>query len=235
MEYVEVARAESERGEVVLRERHDPDDPTAVPVLELRVNGAFVMDTHETSTERQLAAAALTHVERPRAVVIGGLGLGFTLHEVLADHPSNGSSWSRSRTRWCGGCGTGRSPTAPPCSPTTGCTSSSPTSGQRSSEATPESYDLVLLDVDNGPGYLVYQDNASLYESTFLAEVATALRPGGALVVWSSDESPDLAEAMRVVFGDVTPIPYDVSLLQQGGQARDERYWLYLSRREHGG
>ena len=102
-------------------------------------------------------------------------------------------------------------------------------------EATPESYDLVLLDVDNGPGYLVYQDNAPLYESTFLAEVATALRPGGALVVWSSDESPDLAEAMRVVFGDVTPIPYDVSLLQQGGRARDERYWLYLSRREHGG
>ena len=30
MEYVEVARAESGRGEVVLRERHDPEDPTAV-------------------------------------------------------------------------------------------------------------------------------------------------------------------------------------------------------------
>ena len=36
MEYVEVARAESGRGEVVLRRRHDPEDPTAAPVLELR-------------------------------------------------------------------------------------------------------------------------------------------------------------------------------------------------------
>ena len=86
MEYVEVARAESERGEVVLRERRDPDEPTAAPVLELRVNGVFVMDTHETSTERQLAAAALAQVGRPHDVLIGGLGLGFTLHEVLADH-----------------------------------------------------------------------------------------------------------------------------------------------------
>ena len=31
MEYVELARAETERGEVVLRERRDPDDPRAVP------------------------------------------------------------------------------------------------------------------------------------------------------------------------------------------------------------
>ena len=43
------------------------------------------MDTLETSTERALASAALAVVENPRAVVVGGLGLGFTMHEVLAD------------------------------------------------------------------------------------------------------------------------------------------------------
>ena len=79
-----MARALSPRGEVVLRERRDPDDGSP-GVLELRVNGVFVMDTRETSSERGLATAALAEVEDPRAVLVGGLGLGYTAHEVLAD------------------------------------------------------------------------------------------------------------------------------------------------------
>jgi hypothetical protein len=77
MEYVEIARAESERGELVLRERRNQ---AAAAALELRVNGIFVMDTLETSTERALASAALAVVENPRSVIVGGLGLGFTMH-----------------------------------------------------------------------------------------------------------------------------------------------------------
>jgi hypothetical protein len=67
VEYVETARAESERGELVLRERRpDPDDPAGSggpTVLELRVNGVFVMDTREHASERALAEAALATVE----------------------------------------------------------------------------------------------------------------------------------------------------------------------------
>ena len=47
-----LARATSERGEVVLRGYDEPGHP---PVLELRVNGVFVMDTRETTTEIALA------------------------------------------------------------------------------------------------------------------------------------------------------------------------------------
>ena len=81
-EYVEVARAESERGEVVLRRRIEE---RAADALELRVNGVFVMDTRETASETELAAAALELVEHPRRVVVGGLGLGYTAQRVLAD------------------------------------------------------------------------------------------------------------------------------------------------------
>src|ERR671920_332427 len=89
-EYVELARATSERGEVVLRERREAaQDPTAgargPAVLELRVNGVFVMDSLETSTEQALATAALAQVDEPRDVLVGGLGLGFTTHAVLMD------------------------------------------------------------------------------------------------------------------------------------------------------
>ena len=79
---VEIARAETERGEVVLRRR---TSDAAADVVELRVNGVFVMDTLETTSEIELAAQALDLVDAPAAVLIGGLGLGFTLQRVLAD------------------------------------------------------------------------------------------------------------------------------------------------------
>ena len=170
-------------------------------------------------------------VGRPHAVVIGGLGLGFTLREVLADHAVERVvvveiedalvQWMRD----------GTIPHGPALLADERLQLVVADIRMAISEATPSSYDLVLLDVDNGPGYLVYEENAPLYQRTFLAEVAKALRPGGALVVWSADESADLADAMESVFGAVTPIPYDVTLLHPGGRARDERYWLYLSRR----
>ncbi len=230
MEYVELARAESERGEIVLRERHDPDveGPAAI---ELRVNGVFVMDTLETSTERQLAATALARVDEPRSVVVGGLGLGFTLHEVLADGRVESVvvveiedalvQWMRD----------GTIPHGPAFFADERVHLVVADIRTAMAEATPEAHDLVLLDVDNGPGYLVHEDNAELYQEPFLRQVSTALRPGGSIVVWSSDEAPVLAEAMHTVFGSVAPVPYDVALTQGGGGSRAERYWLYLSRR----
>ena len=50
--YAEIARATSPRGELVLRRRSNHG---AADVVELRVNGVFVMDTLETSTEIELA------------------------------------------------------------------------------------------------------------------------------------------------------------------------------------
>ena len=72
-EYVEVARAESERGELVLR-RRDRGARGRCPGA--RVNGVFVMDTRETSSEIELAAAALELVEDPRDVVVADSGSG---------------------------------------------------------------------------------------------------------------------------------------------------------------
>ena len=72
------------------------------------------MDTHETVTERRSPTAALAQVERPRAVLIGGLGLGFTAARgARRPRGSSGSSWSRSRTRWCGWMRDGTIPARP--------------------------------------------------------------------------------------------------------------------------
>lgn len=226
VEYTEVARAESPRGEIVLRERRDPGaGPNAPVVLELRVNGVFVMDTFETSSEKGLATAALKQVESPRNVVIGGLGLGFTLHEVLADQRVEKLvvvevedalvQWMRD----------GTVPHGPSYLADERVTVMTADIRIAMAEATPAAYDLVLLDVDNGPGFLVYDDNEAIYQREFLQQVKGALRPGGALVIWSAAESPTLQAEMEQVFGESVAVPYDVTL-----QSRDEHYWIYLAR-----
>ena len=222
MEYVEIARAESERGELVLRERREPGSPTTI---ELRANGVFVMDTLETSTEMALADAALALVDDPRQVLVGGLGLGFTLHRVLADHRVERCTvveiepallrWMRDGTIPHGPGMLADQRAHPVVADIT----------EALDEATDASYDLVLLDVDNGPGYLVHDSNAAVYEVPFLTHVRRLLRSGGVLAIWSADRSPALEETMQEVFGNAEAHAYDVTL-----QGREENYWLHVAR-----
>lgn len=231
MEYVEVARAESDRGEVVLRQRRDPAQPEGPTVLELRVNGVFVMDTLETTTEQQLAAAALKQVDEPRSVVIGGLGLGFTLHEVLADHRVEHVAVVEiegALVRWMR---EGTIPHGPGFLADERVRVVEADIRTAIAEATPQAHDLVLLDVDNGPDFLVHEGNAEVYGAPFLAQVRETLRPGGSVAVWSSTESEPLGAALREAFGDCGAVPYDVALTQPEGRTRDTQYWLYLARR----
>jgi spermidine synthase len=223
-EYVEVARESSPRGEVVLRARHEEDGTE--PVLELRVNGVFLMDTRETSSEEQLATVALAEVGSPRAVLVGGLGLGFTAHAVLSDRRVERLvvvELEECLVRWMRD---GTVPHGPSHLADERLTVVSADIRQAVAEAAATSYDLVLLDLDNGPGQLVHEGNAAVYTPEFLGAVADVLRPGGAVVVWSAAESPQLADDLAAVFGAATPIPIDVRL-----QGRVETYWLYLARR----
>jgi spermidine synthase len=93
-------------------------------------------------------------------------------------------------------------------------------------ESAAESFDLVLLDVDNGPQFLVFQDNAAIYESAFLEDARRVLRPGGVLMVWSSAESERLAATLRQVFGESRSEACPVLL-----QGREDHYWLYSAHR----
>lgn len=202
-------------GDLVLRRR---DDDT----MELRAGGVFVMDTAETSTERALASRALDLHPSPARVLVGGLGLGFTVEAVLADprvrrvevveiEPAL-VSWMRE----------GVVPHGPAllADPRVVVIVADVALALR--DAVPSSYDLVLLDVDNGPGYLVHDGNRGLYEAPALEAARRATRPGGMVVVWSAARAPELEATMAGVFGRVEALPYPVDL-----QGRDETYWLY--------
>lgn len=186
--------------------------------VELRVNGVFVMDDVETSSERALAQSVLDY--GARAILVGGLGLGFTARELLADpavtrvtvaeiHPEI-AGWMRD-----------------------GVIAGADLFDDRRFDLRPGdvrdivasapagSLDAILLDVDNGPDFLVYEDNAGLYQSDFIGVCATRLAAGGHLSLWSQADSARLREVLGEHFASVTAESRPVRL-----QGHDENYFI---------
>lgn len=228
-EYTEIARATGPTGELVLRRRADDrgDDGTTI---ELRANGVFVMDTVETASERAMATASLSASRvsgrQPTRVLVGGLGLGFTLGEVLRDPFVEQVTVVEIEPALVGWMRDGTVPHGPALLSDDRVTVVVADVADALRGAGPASYDLVLLDVDNGPGYLVHDTNAELYEAPLLGIVREKLADGGTLVIWSAFEEPELPLEMQQVFGSCRAIEVPVDL-----QGRDEAYWLYAATR----
>lgn len=225
VDIVEIARAESARGEVVLRRR---TSGVGADVIELRVNGVFVMDTLETGTEIELAGAALALVPDPRDVVVGGLGLGFTAQRVLADTRVERVMVVEIEESLVGWMRNGTIPHGPALLADQRLKIVNADILMAIAEAR-STYDLILLDVDNGPGYLVHDDNVRVYEQSFLARCGELLNPHGALAIWSAAAAPELLAAMTAVFGEADEQKHDVLL-----QDRPESYYLYVARQAVG-
>ena len=68
-------------------------------------------------------------------------------------------------------------------------------------------YDLIALDTDNGPQWLIKADNARLYEAGGLRLIAGALRPEGVVVFWSPERYEEFEAALQDSFGRVTAEP----------------------------
>jgi spermidine synthase len=192
--------------------------------LELRVNGVFVMDDDGAASEQALATVGMAAVVSPRRVLVGGLGLGFTLRAVLEDPRVEQVTvvelepvlvhWLR--------CGLAPGGAAALEDPRVSVLVADVADAVTA--AATGAYDLALLDVDNGPDFLVHDANADLYRVPFLQACRRMLDGRGALVVWSMSESRALADRLRAVFGQVRTRPCPVRL-----GARDESYWLHVA------
>lgn len=64
-------------------------------------------------------------------------------------------------------------------------------------EGPPEHFDAILLDVDNGPVPMTQGANGRLYTAEGLSVLHDRLRPGGALVVWSAEDFPRFTERLK--------------------------------------
>src|SRR5688500_888039 len=193
--------------DVVVRRRADG-------ALELRVNGVFVMDDVETTSERRLAEVVLDHGARD--VLVGGLGLGFTVRTLLAESRVRRVVVAELHAEVVVAAGL----VDPRLDVVIG-------DVRDLVAAQPDaSADAVLLDVDNGPDSLVHVGNVAVYGDAFAAECARVVRPGGTLAVWSMADSASLRATLGAHLVDVEAERVPVRL-----QGRDEAYWILTARR----
>ena len=64
-------------------------------------------------------------------------------------------------------------------------------------EASPGGFDAIMLDVDNGADAITTAGNARLYHDAGIRTAAAALRPGGRLAYWSAERDPGFVAALR--------------------------------------
>ncbi|MDP3920977.1 MAG: spermidine synthase [Candidatus Omnitrophota bacterium] len=178
-------------GKEICLYKHDED-------YSITVGNAELMSSRAHGSEEALAELACKRIEnqeKPR-VLIGGLGMGFTLRAALDRLPVKAqvvvAELVPAVVRW------NRGPLAG--------LAGRPLSDKRVSireadaaemiQAGPARYNAIMLDVDNGPGAVTRTDNDWFYSLKGLYAIFAALRPKGVLATWSA--GPDAAFTARM-------------------------------------
>jgi spermidine synthase len=158
-----------------------------------------LMNSRLSGSEAALATLAAKRIERVAkpVVLIGGLGMGFTLraalgifgskaHILVAELVPDVVAWARG-----------------PMADIFGGSLDDPRVEIREVDVAqlieryPLTFDAILLDVDNGPEGLTRKANDALYDVTGLKIAHTALRRGGVLAVWSSAPHPKFSKRLQ--------------------------------------
>ncbi|WP_310911596.1 spermidine synthase family protein [Lipingzhangella rawalii] len=176
-------------GELVLREVDGQ--------YEIIADGMFLMDTRDGRSERAMVSAGLRALPRGRVgvrVLVGGLGVGFTARAAL-DEPSvdhvHVLELEPRVIAWHQGplaAGAGHLLAEDRC--LIECADLVAWLDAAGSVPETAGYDLVCLDVDNGPDWTLRTANAWLYGDDALERLRAVTRPGGVVAFWSSAPAP---------------------------------------------
>ena len=184
----------------------------------IMVNARTLMSSRMHGSEEALATIACRRartLEQPR-VLVGGLGMGFTLRATLDLLPPDALvrvvelvpavvEWNRGLL---------------------GAIAGHPLKDPRvrvevgdvgfTLRAHPGGFDAILLDVDNGPAALTTLANHGLYDNGGVAAAYAALRIGGALAVWSAWDDRKFEQRLRF-HGFVAQVDRVRARLKKGG------------------
>jgi len=187
----------------------------------IRLDGQELMGSRMHAAEEKLAVLASERIRghKKPCILIGGLGMGYTLAAALALLPRNGRAvvaelvpqvveWNRGPLRHLAG---------------------RPLDDPRVSVRTADvaqiirkgagSYDAILLDVDNGPYGLKQGVNDGLYSHAGLQAARAALRPSGVLAVWSA--GPDRDYCRRLTREQFSVEQISAAVRKEGRGGRD--------------
>ena len=190
--YERLGEARTPNGTVIALYRHDG-------AYLIRADGVELMSSRRHLSEDRLAEVACAPLrDVPRArVLIGGLGLGFTLRaalrELRADAEVVVAEFLREVIEW----------NADPNHDLSAAAMSDPRVSVEHDDvvnvlrANAGSFDAIMLDTDNGPDGMLMSENASLYSAYGIALTIAALRAGGRIVYWSVGDDRAFAGALR--------------------------------------
>jgi len=194
----------------------------------IRVEKCELMNSRHYGSEDALAELACRRIAdhpHPR-VLIGGLGMGFTLRRALQSLSSEGRvvmaelvpavvAWNRGPLAALAG-----NPLKD-----TRVTVRELDVGQIMREKQ-HAYDAIMLDVDNGPEGLTRKGNDWLYGLSGLKVAYDALRPRGVLAVWSASANDSFVRRLRKVGFTVDEVP-----VRARGASGGARYTVWLAQR----
>jgi spermidine synthase len=159
----------------------------------------LLMSSEEHHSEDALATLAIEKAGAVERMLIGGLGMGFTLRAALERLPSSAqvliaetsSALVRWNRTWLAHL-TDRPLDDPRVQLVLGDVV------DRIAEASAH-FDVIVLDVDNGPAALVHSTNDRLYGPEGSVAALRSLRPGGVLAVWSRYDDEGYVQQLREV------------------------------------
>lgn len=190
-------RATTPRGELVLRRVGDD--------VEVISNGVFLMDSRDGRSERALVREAVAMHAAPRRLLIAGLGVGFSLLEAVARPELSRIvvvEIEPALLQWH----------AAHLADRTGTALADPRVTVDLADVSDHlaahhgGYDVVCLDVDNGPDWTVSEANAGLYDEQGLRRCLDALAPGGVLAVWSAQPVPAYERLLHTQVDEVRAV-----------------------------
>jgi len=183
-----------------------------------------LMNSRLSGSEEALATLACARIEgrsKP-AILIGGLGMGFTLRAALSvlgpEAEVTVAELVPAVVRWARG----------PLSALYGSSLDDPRTTVAEGDVGPivtsarSAFDAILLDVDNGPAGLTRAFNDGLYGARGLQDARAALTPGGVLAVWSSAPDAGFTRRLRTAGFDVE----EVGVRARGKRGARHVIWL---------
>jgi spermidine synthase len=215
---VQLAQTKTPDGQTMVLSQHGQD-------FYISLNKVQLMTSREHESELELARIGCEHLEKAAKshVLIGGLGMGFTLRETLrllgeqaevtvAELIPDVIAWNRDLL------------------------------GKINNNAmqdtrvivkshdvadiinqSSQTYDAILLDVDNGPTAITSPGNRQLYEPAGLAAIMEALKPEGCLAIWSVNEDAGFGRRLKKEGLQYQLIPVAA---HKNSRAKSRHIWL---------
>ena len=179
-----------------------------------------LMSSRLSGSEEALATLTCRRLEAVKAphLLIGGLGMGFTLRAALAVLGPKAritvAELVPAVIAWARG----------PMAEIFGDSLDDPRAKILSADvigviaAKPAAFDAILLDVDNGPEGLIRKANDALYDAKGLKAIHRALKPGGVLAVWSSGPHPAFSKRLRDAGFEVNEVAVRATTRRSGAR-----------------